>query len=159
MFKWCRGLTLAEIACIIGVSGLTGGIAAVVVLQAGTQRERAAAASAIAALNAGVRSFETMRGGPPSDLDGDGMISPAEVVSQLKSWGILEGSFEPVDPWGRPYVIVFKRESPAGRAAEFERTDSLDEPYGQRSAGLTAAGVLGGAFAQEAVYEIEDPQL
>jgi hypothetical protein len=159
-FKWRRGLTLAEIACMIGVSGLVGGVVAVVVLQAGIDRERSSAASAVAALDAGIRSFEAMRGAPPADLDGDGVTSATEVVSQLKSWGILEGSFAPVDPWGHPYVIVLRPDSVPGHDAAFDRPYGPDSLAGDRQASLTGAGALGETSPAKAVPNgIDDSQL
>ena len=104
------GFTLAEIACVVGIAGIILGLAAVGGLHARMTSAVRAASAGVATLDMAIRSFENKRGALPADTNEDGLTTAQEIISQLKSWDILNQKFSPLDPWGHPYVIVLKRD-------------------------------------------------
>ena len=105
-----RGFTLAEMAVALGVSVIVAGLMCVGGLHAKKASECSSAKSGVATLETAIRAFQAKRGALPKDIDGNGVTTCDEVVSQLKGWGVLRQDFQAFDPWGSPYVIVLKRD-------------------------------------------------
>jgi prepilin-type N-terminal cleavage/methylation domain-containing protein len=105
-----RGFTLAEVACVVGISGVLAGLFAVAGVQAKKASDRHRAQAGVAAIEAAIHSFQVKRSAFPRDVNGDGVTRADEILEQLKGWRVLEQSFSPLDPWGNPYVVVLKRD-------------------------------------------------
>jgi len=134
MSRWRRqtAFTLAELACAIGISAIILGALAVAGLQAKASTEKRSAQASISALEAALASFQNKRGAPPSDLNHDGLTAADEIVSQLKDWGLLAQEFSSLDPWGKPYVIVLKRDY----YSTYDTFFASGRPYNDDAAGF-----------------------
>jgi prepilin-type N-terminal cleavage/methylation domain-containing protein len=104
------GFTLAEIACVVGIGSILAGLVTAGGMYAKKASEHHSAQAGVTTLEAAVNAFQAKRGTFPKDLDADGTTTADEIVNQLQGWNILAKDFSPVDPWGRPYVIVLRRD-------------------------------------------------
>jgi len=107
-----RGVTIAEFCCIAGTAIIAFAFLVVLTLQAKHAADAASAEAAVSTLEDTVSAYIEKRGLPPKDLDGDGIVSTDEIVSQLKNWNLLPQEFVPYDPWGERYVIVLNSDAP-----------------------------------------------
>ncbi len=104
------GFTLAELCVVMGIASIIVGMTVAVGVHARASSAVKAAQASVAALETALVQFEAKSGGFPKDLDHDGITTTEEIIKQLKDWAFLDENFSLVDPWGKKYVIVLKRD-------------------------------------------------
>ncbi|MCD6404941.1 MAG: hypothetical protein J7M19_03870 [Planctomycetes bacterium] len=105
-----EGFTLAELCVVMGIASIIAGMTVAVGLHARASSAVKSAQASVAVLETALVRFEAKSGSFPKDLNHDGITTTEEIVKQLKDWAMLDESFSLVDPWGKTYVIVLRRD-------------------------------------------------